>query len=153
MDALRNGNQFVSLLERKQEVLKRNIAKVENRLFLIKEEIEQHHQEQNYINQQIKLLTPSGILARADIYKGIRRQGSLLAHLQMVAYKVTQLEDEQYNYQQKLQTYRSTIQVLDKRHYKLTMYLKKQRRAYYRRRDNNSENEMQEMAVYDRKKF
>jgi len=153
MDAWRDGHQFISLLERKQEVLKGNIAQVENRLLVIKEEIRYHQQEQDYINQQIKLLTPSGVLARADIYKGIRHQGALLAHLQMIIHKVTQLEDEQYKHQHTLEGYRSAMYLLGKRHYKLSLYIKKQQRAYYRRCDNNSENEIQEMAVYDRKKF
>jgi len=153
MDVWRSGNQFVSLLERKQDILKGNISQVENRLVQIKKEIADHQQEQNYINQQIKLLTPSGVLARADIYKGIRHQGSLLAHLNMIIHKVTQLEDEKYKYQHMLDTYRSDMHLLDKRHYKLNLYLKKQKREYYRRCDNNAENEIQEVAIYDRKKF
>jgi chromosome segregation ATPase len=153
MDVWRSGNQFVSLLERKQDILKGNISQVENRLVQIKKEIAGHQQEQNYINQQIKLLTPSGVLARADIYKGIRHQGSLLTHLNMIIHKVTQLEDEKYKYQHMLDTYHSDMHLLDKRHYKLKLYLKKQQRECYRRCDNNAENEMQEVAIYDRKKF
>lgn len=153
MDALRNGKQFISLLERKQDVLKGYIYRTERKIALIKEEIKNHQQEQNYINQQIKLLTPSGLVERADIYKGIRHQGSLLIHLQMIIHKVTQLEDEQYKHQHILESYRSAIELLDKRHYKLTLYLEKKQRDYYRRCDNNSENEIQEVAVYDRKKF
>jgi len=153
MDAWRNGKQFISLLERKQDSLKGNIARTESKIALIKEEIKKYQQEQHYINQQIKLLTPSGLVERADIYKGIRHQGSLLIHLQMIIHKVTQLEDEQYKHQHMLVTYRSAIQLLDKRHYKLTLYLEKQQRVYYRRCDNNSENEIQEVAIYDRKKF
>ncbi|MCS3431545.1 type III secretion system protein [Klebsiella sp. BIGb0407] len=153
MDAWRNGRQFISLLQRKQDILKGNIVRTESRILLIKEEIKKHQQEQHYINQQIKLLTPSGLLDRADIYKGIRHQGSLLIHLQMIIHKVTQLEDEQYKHQQSLETYRSSMQLLDKRHYKLTQYLEKQQHAYHRRCDNNSENEIQEVVVYDRKKF
>jgi len=153
MDAWRNGKQFVSLLERKKEILVGHIIKIENRLSAIRKEIEEHQREQTYINQQIKLLTPSGILARADIYKGIRRQGSLLAHLQMVMHKVTQLEDEQHKHQNILAEYRSVMSELDKRHYKLKLHLHKQQRIYYQRLDNNIENEIQEMAIYDRKKF
>lgn len=153
MDAWRNGNQFISLLERKQDVLKGDIFRVESRIVQIQEEINLHQQEQSYINEQIKLLTPSGIVERADIYKGIRRQGALLSHLQMVAHKVTLLEDEQHKHKKTLQDYRFAMHVLDKKHYKLTRYLTKQRRDFYRRRDNRSENEIQEVAVYDRKKF
>ena len=153
MDAWRNERQFISLLERKQDILKKNIYRTERKILLIKEEIKKHQQEQHYINQQIKLLTPSGILERADIYKGIRHQGSLLIHLQMIIHKVTQLEDEQYKHQNILVTYRSAMQLLDKRHYKLTQYLEKQQRDYYRRCDSSSENEIQEVAVYDRKKI
>ncbi len=153
MDAWRNGKKFISLLERKQDIVKGNIARTESKIALIKEEIKKHQQEQDYINHQIKLLTPSGLLERADIYKGIRHQGSLLIHLQMIIHKVTQLEEEQYKHQNILVTYRSAIQLLDKRHCKITLYLAEQQCSYYRRCDNNSENEMQEVAVYDRKKF
>lgn len=153
MDVWHSGNQLISLLERKQNILKGNISQVENRLIQIKKEIADHQQEQNYINQQIKLLTPSGILARADIYKGIRHQGSLLTHLNMTIHKVTQLEDEKYKYQHMLDAYREDMNLLDKRLYKLNLYLKKQQRDFDRRCDNNAENEIQEVAVYDRKKF
>ncbi len=153
MDVWHSGNQLISLLERKQNILKGNISQVENRLIQIKKEIADHQQEQNYINQQIKLLTPSGILARADIYKGIRHQGSLLTHLNMTIHKVTQLEDEKYKYQHMLDAYRADMNLLDKRLYKLNLYLKKQQRDFDRRCDNNAENEIQEVAIYDRKKF
>lgn len=151
MDAWRNGKQFISLLAHKQDVLKGNIAQVESRIVQLKAEIKKCQEEQQYINQQIKLLTPSGLLARADIYKGIRHQGSLLIHLQMVIHKVTQLEDEQYKHQHLLETYSSEMQLLDKKYYKVALYIEEQQRAYYRRRDNDSENEIQEVAVYDRK--
>jgi len=153
MDAWRNGKQFISLLERKQDILKKDIAFTERKITLIEEEIKKHQQEQQYVNQQIKLLTPSGLLERIDIYKGIRHQGSLLIHLQMIIHKVTQLEDEKYKHQHALVTYRSAIQLLDKRHYKLTRYLEKKQRDYFLRCDNNSENEIQEVVVYDRKKL
>ncbi|WP_299999398.1 type III secretion system protein [uncultured Cedecea sp.] len=153
MDAWRNGKQFISLLERKQDILKGNIARTENKIAAIKKEIKKHQQEQQYINQQIKSLTPSGRLTRADIYKGIRQQGALLIHLQIIIHKVTQLEDEQYKQQNILDSYRSAMQQLDKRYYKLTSYIKKQKNIYYRRCDNNVENEAQEVAVYDRKKI
>ena len=153
MDAWHNGNQFISLLERKQDVLKGNIFRIESRIIQIQEEINRYQQEQGYINEQIKLLTPSGIVERADIYKGIRRQGALLSHLQMVVHKVTLLEDEQHKHKKLLQNHRVAMHVLDKKHYKLTRYITKKRREFYRRRDNRSENEIQEVAVYDRKKL
>lgn len=152
MDVWRNEQQFVSLLERKQEISRGHILQIENKLTQIKKEIEQGLQEQTYINQQIKLLTPSGILARADIYKGIRCQGSLLTHLHVVTHKVAQLEDEQYKYNNLLSEYRLAMSILDKRHYKLTLHLKKKKREHSRLRDNSTENEIQEMAFYDRKK-
>ena len=153
MNAWQSEKQFVAMLERKKEILQGHIIQVENRISIIRREVEEHQQEQTYINQQIKLLTPSGILARTDIYRGIRRQGSLLSHLQMVVHKVTQLEGEENKHQKLLKEYRLIMNELDKRLYKLTRYLMRQRLKYNRRRDNNTENEIQEMAIYDRKKI
>lgn len=151
MDAWRNGKQFISLLSHKQDVLKNNIVQVERRIFQLKEEIKECQEEQQYLNQQIKLLTPSGLVARVDIYRGIRHQGALLIHLQMTIHKITQLEDEQYKQQQLLENYNLEKKLMDKRYYKIASYIENQQRNYYRRRDNNSENEIQEVAIYDRK--
>lgn len=148
-----NEKQFIALLERKQNSLNKNIIYTERKIKTITEEIEKNQQEQQYLNQQINLLTPSGVLERADIYKGIRHQGSLLIHVQMIIHKITQLEDEKYKHQHLLSQYRADKQLLDKRLYKLMLYLKKQQRDLYRRHDNNAENEMQENAIYDRNKI
>ncbi|XTZ39298.1 type III secretion system protein [Salmonella enterica] len=153
MDAWRKGTEFVRMLERKQEIVQGNIAQAESRLRNIMALIDQHQQEYSSINQQIKLLTPSGVLNRSDIYKGIRRQGALLTHQQMVIQKITQLEEEKYAQEQKLEHYRSELNLLDKRHYKLTFYLKRLRSEHLRRLDNNAENEIQEIACYGRKDF
>lgn len=153
MNAWRNGNHFVFFLKKQQDTLKRNISQVENKISLIKNEILQCQDEQDHITQQISLLTPSGILTRAEIYKGIRQQGLLLTQIQMVIHKITQLEDEQYQYQDRLELYQSSMQLLDKRFYKLTTYINKEQRLYFRRREKFSENEILEMAIYDRKKI
>ncbi|MGP3590897.1 hypothetical protein [Vagococcus sp. WN89Y] len=153
MDAWRRGTGFVRMLERKQEILQGNIAKTESQLNQIKILIAQYQQESTFINQQIKLLTPSGVLSQADIYKGIRRQGALISHQQIVIQKITQLEDEKYATEDKLEQLRTAMNVLDKRHYKLTFYLQQLRREHLRRLDNNAENEIQEIAGYGRKSF
>jgi chromosome segregation ATPase len=148
MEAWRRGREFVRLLERKQDVLKGDIAKAEGRLTNIKLLIAEYQQEFADINQQIKMLTPAGVLSRADIYKGIRQQGALLTHQQLLFHKITQMEDEKYNLEQSIQRYRASMVVLDKKHYKLNYYLQPLRLDYLRRSDNAAENEIQEMASY-----
>ncbi len=78
MEAWRKGREFVSLLERKQQILQGDIVKTENRLAKIRQTIAEHQQECADINQQIKMLTPSGLHSRADIYKGIRTAGGFI---------------------------------------------------------------------------
>ena len=153
MNVWQNEKNFILLLERKKEILLSHIIQIESKLLTIEKEIKDYQEEQAYINQQIKLLTPSGILARADIYRGIRRQGTLLAHLQIVSHKITQLEEEKIRYQDGLKESNIVMSQLNKRNYKMTKYLQRLKRIENRRRDNNSENEIQEQAVYDRKKL
>lgn len=92
MEAWHKGREFVSLLERKQQILQGDIVKTENRLAKIRLKMAEYQQECADINQQIKMLTPSGLHSRADIYKGIRQQGALLTHLQLVLHKINQLK-------------------------------------------------------------
>lgn len=153
MNAWRRGCEFVRRLERKQEIFKGEIARIESQLTQISALIAEYQQQCAGINQQIKLITPSGVLDRADIYKGIRRQGVLLMDQHRVIQKITQLEEEQYVLEDKRQHSRAAITLLDKRHYKLTTHLQQLRREHLRRRDNNAENEIQEMAGYGRKNF
>ncbi|CCG86229.1 type III secretion system protein [Erwinia piriflorinigrans CFBP 5888] len=141
------------MLERSQEMLQGNIARTESQLTQVKAQILQLQQENASINQQIKLLTPSGVLGRDDIYKGIRKQGALLTHLQIVIQKITQFEEERFTYEQELNTLRTTKKNLDKRHCKLTFYLQQLRRDRLLRRENNAENEIQEIVSYGKRNF
>lgn len=151
MEAWRKGREFVGMLERKQQTLQQNIVKTENQLAQVKLQIELHQQEFTDINQQIKMLTPAGVLSRADIYKGIRQQGALLTHQQYVLHKINQLESEQHKLEQLNLQQRSAMNQLDKKHYKLNHYLQSLRLDYIRRCDNTAENEIQELAGYGRK--
>lgn len=153
MEAWRKGCEFVSLLECKQQILQGDIVKTENRLAKIRLTIAEYQQECADINQQIRMLTPSGLHSRADIYKGIRQQGALLTHQQLVLHKINQLENEKYNLENKLEQHRAAMILLDKKHYKLSYYLQPLRREYIRRCDNDAENEIQEIAGYGRKSF
>ncbi|WP_224558184.1 type III secretion system protein [Pectobacterium versatile] len=153
MNAWHRGRGFVQMLEHKQEILHGNIATAENRLSQIKSLIAQHRQESMSIDQQMKKLTPSGLISRDDIYAGIRRQGALLNQQQFIVQKIKQLEGEQDLEEKKLQQHRAAMTVLDKRHYKLSFYLQRIRREYLRRGENNIENEIQEIAGYGRKAF
>ena len=116
-------------------------------------QIQQYQQEFSDINQQIKMLTPAGVMSRADIYKGIRQQGALLTHQQYVFHKINQLESEQLKLEQNKEQLRASMTRLAKKHYTLNYYLQPLRRDYIRRRDNAAENEIQEMAGYGRKSF
>lgn len=151
MEVWRKGHEFVGMLERKQLTLQRNIVETENQLMQVKLQIQLHQQECTDINQQIKMLTPAGVLSRADIYKGIRQQGALMMHLQYVSQKISQLESEQHKLEQLNLQQRRVMTQLDKKHYKLNHYLQPLRRDYIRRCDNAAENEIQELAVYGRK--
>ncbi|KML20838.1 type III secretion system protein [Leclercia adecarboxylata] len=151
MEVWRKGHEFVGMLERKQLTLQRNIVETENQLMQVKLQIQLHQQECTDINQQIKMLTPAGVLSRADIYKGIRQQGALMMHLQYVSQKISQLESEQHKLEQLNLQQRRVMTQLDKKHYKLNHYLQPLRRDYIRRCDNSAENEIQELAVYGRK--
>ncbi|ATZ12425.1 hypothetical protein [Erwinia amylovora] len=153
MDAWRKGNEFVRMLERSQDILQGNIARTESQLTQIRARIIEFQHENALINQQIKLLTPSGVLKRDDIYRGIRKQGALLTHLQMVIQKITQLEHEQFSHEQELEGFRFAKNMLDKRHCKLTFYLQQLRRERSRRKDINAENEIQEIVGYGKRNF
>lgn len=153
MEVWRKGREFVSLLKRKQQILQGDIVKTENRLAKIRLTIAEHQQECADINQQIKMLTPYGLHSRADIYKGIRQQGALLTHQQLLLHKINQLKNEKYNLENNLEQHRATMNLLDKKHYKLSYYLQPLRHKYIRRCDNDAENEIQEIAGYGRKSF
>lgn len=153
MEAWRKGREFVGMLERKKQVIQQDIVKTDNNLAQVILQIQQYQQEFSDINQQIKMLTPAGIMSRADIYKGIRQQGALLTHQQYVFHKINQLESEQQKLEQNKEQLRASMTRLDKKHYKLNYYLQPLRRDYIRRRDNAAENEIQEMAGYGRKSF
>ncbi|MEI7200800.1 type III secretion system protein [Pectobacterium parvum] len=141
------------MLEHKQDILHGNITKAENCLSQIKSLIVQNQQESMSIDQQMKSLTPFGLVSRDDIYAGIRRQGALLNRQQFIIQKIKQLEDEQGTTERELHQYRAAMTVLDKRHYKLSFYLKRVRREYLRRSENNIENDIQEIAGYGRQAF
>lgn len=153
MQAWRKGCEFVRMLERKQQVLQGDIIRTEDKLAQLKTQIAHYQQELADINQQIKMLTPAGVFSRADIYKGIRQQGALLTHQQLVFHKINQLESEQEKCMHTLEQYRAAMNRLDKKHYKLTYFLQPLRRDYLRRRDNAAENEIQELAGYGRNNF
>lgn len=147
------GVDSVQMLEHKQEILRGNMATAENRILQIKTLIIQHQQDCISIDQQMKTLTPSGLVSRDDIYTGIRRQGALLNQQQFIIQEIKQLESELGVQERKIQQYRTAMTVLDKRHYKLSFYLQRIRREYLRRSENNIENEIQEIAGYGRKVF
>ncbi|EXU76561.1 hypothetical protein [Erwinia mallotivora] len=151
MDVWRKGRTFVSMLERKQKILQGNILQVQGKIAEINKMISQFYDEYAGINQEIKRLTPSGVLDRDDIYKGIRRQGTLLVHQQNVIQKITKLEDEKIKYEHQLQNFLTALSLLDKRHHKISDYLQKIRKAHLKRIANSIENEIQEMAGYVRK--
>ncbi|EMY3602384.1 hypothetical protein [Klebsiella aerogenes] len=151
MEAWRKGREFVRMLDRKQHFLQGDIVKTESRLAQVRLQIMSHQQEVTDINQQIKMLTPAGVVSREDIYKGIRQQGALLTHQNIVFHKISQLENEQYNLENTLEEQRAALSVLDKKHYKITYYLQPLRRDYLRRCDDAAENEIQEIAGYGRK--
>lgn len=153
MTAWRKGKKFASILERKQQILQGDRIKVENRLAKIRLTIAEYQQECANINQQIKLLTPSGLHSRADIYKGIRQQGALLTYQQLVLHKIDELEYEKSNLEDTLEQYRAAKSLLDKKQYKFSYYLQLLRRAYIQRCDNDAENETQEITGYGGKNF
>ncbi|MGL5530096.1 MAG: type III secretion system protein [Plesiomonas shigelloides] len=153
MEAWRKGREFVSLLEHKQQILQGDIVKTENRLAKIMLAIAEHQQECTDINQQVKMLTPSGLHSRTDIYTGIRQQGVLLTQLQLILHEINQLENEKYNLENNLEQHIAAMSLLDKKHYKLSCYLRPLRCEYIRRCDNNAESEIQEIASYGRKNF
>lgn len=153
MDAWRKGREFVRMIERNQEILRGDIVRTEGQLTKIRAEIIQLQNENTCINQKIKLLTPSGLLQRDDIYKGIRKQGTLLTQLQKVIQKITELEGDKETHEQEVQKLRIAKNMLDKRHCKLTFYLQQLRRDRLRRRDNNAENEIQEIVGYGKRNF
>lgn len=153
MEAWRKGREFVGMLERKQHVLQQDMVKTENNLAQVNLQIQQYQQEFSDINQQIKMLTPAGVMSRADIYKGIRQQGALLTHQQYVFHKINQLESEQQKLEHNKEQLRASMTRLDKKHYKLNYYLQPLRRDYIRRCDHAAENEIQEMVGYGRKNF
>ncbi|QQG29070.1 type III secretion system protein [Pectobacterium carotovorum] len=153
MNVWRRGRGFVQMLEHKQDILHGNIATAENCLSQIKLLIIQHQQECMSIDQQMKKLTPSGLVSRDDIYAGIRRQGALLNRQQFITQEIKQLEGKKDTEERKIHQYRAAMAVLDKRHYKLSFYLQRIRREYLRRSENNIENDIQEIAGYGRKAF
>jgi len=153
MSVLHKCREFVLMIEQKQLLNMTDIIHMESQLRHINHKIEQHRHEFIYTNQQIKSLTPSGIMERSDLYKGIRRQGALIAHQQLIYHQISLLEDELQTVRHKLQQLSFSKGILDKKHHKLTYQLKQLGREQARRRDNDMENELQELAVYDKKYF
>lgn len=151
MEAWRRGREFVSMLERKQQILQGDIVKAKSRLAKIRLTIAEHQQECTDINQQIKMLTPSGLHSREDIYKGVRQQGALLTYQQLVLHKINQLENEKYHLELSLEQHSAAMCQLNKKHYKLSCYLQSMRLEYIRRYDNDVENEIQDMMSHGRK--
>ncbi|QUG74587.1 type III secretion system protein [Erwinia sp. E602] len=153
MNVWRRGRGFVSLLERKQQMLHSDITQAQNKILQLKASRSQCHQETVEINQKIKNLTPSGVLSKRDIHQGIRQQGILLSHQQLIVLKISQLEEEQYAEELKVERFRAALGLLDKRHYKISDYLHKYHRMHLIRKENNRETEVQEMASHVRKNF
>jgi len=151
MNAWHKCREFLLMVEHKQQLNMTDILYAENKIQQINEKIERFRQEFAYTNQQIKTLTPSGVLARSDLYKGIRQQGALITHQQLVIHQITLLEDELQTVQQKLEQLHLAKGILDKKHHKLTYHMKQMRSENLRRQDNNMENELQELAVYGKK--
>ncbi|MCX8958714.1 ribosomal eL19 family protein [Erwinia psidii] len=146
MNVWREGRTFVSMLERKQHLLSGDIVKVRNTIAQIKQHIALQYKEHEEINQKIKNLTPSGVTSRSEIYQRIRRQGTLLSQQQNIIQKINQLESERSDNEQMLQHHLEAMILLDKRHHKMSGYLQEIRKMHLRRRANNRENEVQEMA-------
>jgi prefoldin subunit 5 len=148
MQVWRKGRELVSLLERKRQILQGDIAKLANQIESVAQEIAVHQQAIADINQQIKNLIPIGLFNRADIYKGIRQQGILLAEQQLILHKIDQLQDEKDKLETELEEYCEAMNLLDKKQYKLSYYLRPLRREYIRRYENDAENEILERASY-----
>ncbi|EOS94417.1 type III secretion system protein [Erwinia tracheiphila] len=153
MNAWRDVGRFISTLERKQRLLQNNIHKTKRKIDHIGSIITQQYEEFAGINQEIKRLTPSGVVNRHDLYQGIRRQGALLTHQQVIIQKITQLKQDQRVQEKKMQQYRVEMNLLDKRHHKMSDYLQKAYRLYLKQRANRIENDIQEMAVYVNKDY
>ncbi|MEH4929685.1 type III secretion system protein [Enterobacter cloacae] len=148
MGAWSKGRAFVSMIERKQQSLQHDILKMEFSLLEIRQSISECEQEYENISLKIKMLVPEGVICRDEIYKRLRKQGTLLSEQQLLLHKIDQLGEKENELVHNRELKHAAMSILDRKHYKITSHLQRTRKKYLQRCDNDAENEIQEMAVH-----
>lgn len=142
------ANNLIKVLERRQASLNAEIATHEQRIKSIQLAISHKEKEQQDLKEQIKRLTPAGVLSRTTMYKIIRRQGVLLSQIHIIADELLQLEEILSEQRRKLEQIRRERKIQDKKHYKVTAYVQKLRRQQLQHHELIMENEVQESVCY-----
>lgn len=151
MDAWHKARSYVGMLENKQQKQHSAILKVELRVNQLTAELSELRSEYAELSQRIDLLTPSGVLVRSDLYKGIRQQGTLISFQQLIIHKITMLEQKLLIEKNTIQELSSEMNLLNKKHYKMSIYIDRVKKERMRYIDNNIENDIQEISVYGKK--
>lgn len=148
MHACHRAHAVLNLLEQKQERIANDKVKIEHRLADVEQQIERCQQDVDAINRKINATLAPGVINRGAIYRGIRQQSVLLFQQQDIFQRMIDLKHTRAEAQQRLQQCRDALTQLDKRHYKISFYLRRVRRELFRQADIRAENEIQEVTGY-----
>ncbi|MBT9432259.1 hypothetical protein JZM24_09210 [Candidatus Sodalis endolongispinus] len=150
MNVWLRGQQFISLLNRKQQGFKRQTQHITHVLSTLEQQREECQRQSAALGQEVAACQVKGAVSRAILYEQQRRQAVLLSRQEEIAQQLLQLEEEREEQLQQLQHYQLQISALEKRQRKIDRYFYSVRAQHLRRRERQNENDIQEMANYVR---
>lgn len=139
---------FLGFLERKKQIIINHISEIERELIQLEKDIQSRQQKIQMIIAQIEGLTPSGRLEPLEISHKFRQQAILLNQQQLLIQHLSVLEEKKLLQLERLNACYQQMNLLDKKHYKLSFFLKKQRHTYLMKKNLNIENEIGELLRY-----
>ncbi|BAE73841.1 hypothetical protein SGGMMB4_01306 [Sodalis glossinidius str. 'morsitans'] len=150
MNVWLRGQQFISLLNRKQQGFQRQTQHITHALLKLEQKHEECRCQSAALRQEVVACQVKGAVSRASLYEQQRRQAVLLSRQEEIEQQLLQLAEEREEHLQQLQHYQQQISALEKRQRKIDRYFHSVRAQHLRSRERQNENDIQEMANYVR---
>ncbi|ELD0488025.1 hypothetical protein QUQ58_004624 [Escherichia coli] len=153
MKSLHNFINFLVLLDKKKKVLLVHMNKAQEKLKNIQIQLAECQDNVLFLKQKMASFYHSGEISKEKLYSNIKNQGRVLYKQQMLEQKIIQLESEALVENKIISQYRKEILKTDRRHKKLSLYINRQKYKKLLERNVRSENEIMELAAYDRENY
>lgn len=150
MNVWRREQQFISLLNRKQQGFTRQTQLIARELAALEQQRDECLRQSATLQQAVAACQIKGTVTRATLYEQQRRQAVLLSRQEEFEQQLLELAEQREDQLQQLQHYQLQINALEKRQRKIDHYFHSVRAQHLRRRERQNENDIQEMANYVR---